>query len=158
MKEKQQRKKRMIFLIAILVVAVIAVKWIKGTSTYLRIGYIEKEDPNSWSGSYLFLTGTMQKMISPKTKEDVLYIAVETTSGTISIQIKDSSGGIIFDRDRIGTEDFVIEVSESITIQIKANQHRGSFFVEFGTGYKPAEVSSGEIFLYGERHLSLIHI
>ena len=90
-----------------------------------RIGYIGNEGWSSWSGSYISLDGMMRKSIHPK--GDVVHVEVKTEAGTISIEMKDTHGDVIFKQDNIETSSFDVKVSGKVTIRIEADHHRGSF-------------------------------
>ena len=91
----------------------------------VRIGYVGSERYSSWTGRYSYLDGTMKKSIHPKT--DMLHIDVTTDGGTISIEIQDSDGNVIFDEHDIGTESFDLAVSGKVVVRIIADSHKGSF-------------------------------
>lgn len=115
-------------LIVVVVLALIAASRILGIGTMrsaTRIGYIGNEGWRNWSGSYTLLDGNMTHTIRPE--GDTLAVAVETESGTISIEIKDADGNIIFDQDNIITETFHVGVSGKVVVRIDADNHRGSF-------------------------------
>ena len=90
-----------------------------------RIGYVGNEGYSSWTGRYSSLDGTMKKSIHPKT--DMLHIDVATDGGTISIEIQDADGNVIFDEHDIGTESFDVAVSGKVFVRIIADSHKGSF-------------------------------
>ena len=98
---------------------------IESSISATRIGYIGNEGYSSWTGRYSSLDGTMKKSIHPKT--DMLHIDVTTDGGTISIEIRDEDGNVIFDERDIGTESFDVAVSGKVVSIIKANHHKGSF-------------------------------
>ena len=90
-----------------------------------RIGYVGNEGWSSWSARYTLLDGWLQRTIHPKT--DTLHIEVKTESGTISIQIKDVDGNIIFFETDIETSSFEVEVPDKVVIRVEADHHKGSF-------------------------------
>ncbi len=100
---------------------------IESTRSATRIGYVGTEGWSSWTGRYNSLDGTMKKSIHPKT--DVLHIEVKTDSGTISIEIQDTDGNLIFDEFNIGTASFNVDVPEKVTVKIVADSHKGSFSI-----------------------------
>ena len=93
-----------------------------------RIGYVGNEGFSSWTGRYSSLDGTMKRSIRPKT--DMLHIDVTTDGGTISIEIQDADGNVIFDEHDIGTESFDLAVSGKVVVRITADSHKGSFSIE----------------------------
>ena len=95
-----------------------------------KIGYIGNETARTWSGRYYYLDGFMQHTMRPKTEPDTLYIDVETKKGSISIQIEDADGNILFSENNIGNESFKVEISEKAVVQIEAEKHKGSFVIE----------------------------
>ena len=90
-----------------------------------RIGYVGSDGWSSWSARYTLLDGWLQRTIHPKT--DTLHIEVKTESGTISIQIKDADGNIIFSENNIETSSFEVEVPDKVVIRVEADHHKGSF-------------------------------
>lgn len=101
----------------------------------------------SWSASYTLLDGWMQHTIHPNA--DILYVEVRTESGTISIEIKDAHGKIIFSENNIETSSFEVKGSGKMDIKITADNHKGSFDI---SSRSSAAVQTGQIFLYGEEH------
>lgn len=93
-----------------------------------RIGYVESGGYSSWSVKYISLNGSMRRSIHPK--EDVLHIEVKTDSGSISIEMQDADGNVIFDEDDIGTASFDVEVSGKVVVWIMADSHKGSFSIK----------------------------
>lgn len=101
---------------------------IESARSATRIGYIGNAGYSSWNGRYGFLDGAMKKTVHPKT--DVLHIEVTTDDGTISIEIRDADGNVIFDKYDIGTESFDVAVPEKVVVRIIADSHKGSFSIE----------------------------
>lgn len=93
-----------------------------------RIGYVGNAGYGSWSGRYSSLDGTMKKSIHPKA--NVLHIEVRTEEGTISIEIQDADGNVIFDEYDIGTASYEVAVSGKVAVKITADSHKGSFSIE----------------------------
>lgn len=127
MKVKPKSVKTTILILAVAAAAIFIAKvfGFASTRSATRIGYVGNEGWNSWSGRYVMLDGTMEKSVHPK--GDRLHIVVETNEGTISIQIKDDQGSMLFDEENIGTESFDVETSGKAVVRIKAKGHRGSF-------------------------------
>ena len=67
----------------------------------------------------------MKKSLHPGT--DTLHIEVRTDEGSISIEIQDAEGRVLFDEDDIGTESFDVAVSGKVVVRIIADHHKGSF-------------------------------
>ncbi len=114
-----------------------------------RRGYVGKEGWSSWSASYTLLDGRLQHTIRPET--DTLHVDVETESGTISMEMKDADGNVIFSESNIETSSFQVSVPEKVDIVVKASRHKGSFSI---SSPSDGAVQSGHIFLYGEEHAS----
>ena len=129
MKYKPKNTKTTIIIVIIAVIAAVIASWsgFASTRTATRVGYTGHEGWRSWSGNYISLDGTMQKSIHPK--DDVLHVEVKTESGTISIEIKDTDGNVIFDESDIGTASFNVDVSGKVIVKIVAHSHKGSFSI-----------------------------
>ena len=127
-----KRKKAWLLILAIAAV-VLAVIWGGGFSTRsaVRIAYTGSETRSNWTGRYASLDGTMRKTIHPK--GDQLHIEVETKSGTISMEVRDADGELLFDGDDMETGAFDVPVSGNVTVLIEADHHQGSFRIDGGS-------------------------
>ena len=129
MKRKPATMKGAILLTAVIlgIVLLLGIFGFGSVRSGVRIGYVGKEGRSSWSGQYLSLDGFMKKTLHPK--GDRLHMEVETDSGSLSIEIKDSLGNVMFDEDDIGTQSFDFPVSGKVSIRIDANRHQGGFWI-----------------------------
>ncbi len=127
MKRKPATMKGKILLTAVIlgIILLLGMFDIGSVRSGIRIGYVGKEGRSSWSGQYVSLDGFMKKTLYPK--DDRLHIEVETDSGSLSIEIKDRFGKVIFDENDIGTQSFDVPVSGKISIRIDADKHQGGF-------------------------------
>ena len=127
MKYKPKSPKSAVIFVVI-VVAVIILLSSLGIGTLrsgIRVGYVGHGSSNSWSASYFWLLGRLQRTIYPEM--DTLHVEVKTESGTISIEMKDADGNVIFSENNIGTSSFDVNVSGKVVIKIEADQHKGGF-------------------------------
>lgn len=149
MKYKIKSLKSIIIFVVIMVAVILLMNFLGiGTRrSATRVGYVSHDGWSSWSASYALLDGWLQHTIHPKT--GTLYVDVETESGTISIEMKDADGNIIFSKNNIETSSFEVEVSGKVVIRVEADHHKGSFDI---SSHSSAVPQSGEIFLYGEKH------
>lgn len=125
---KSKKANILILMIPIVAVIVTAVFGFTSTRSAMRVGYAGNEGRSSWSGRYMLLDGTMQKSVHPS--GDTLHVAVETKSGTISFEIRDADGNVIFDGESIGTASFDVNVSGKAVVRITADNHVGSFDIQ----------------------------
>lgn len=125
---KSKKANVVILVIGLIVILAAVACGITSTRSTMRVGYAGNESRSSWSGQYMLLDGTMQKSIHPS--GDVLNVAVETKSGTLSIQIKDADGNVLFDEENIGTTSFDVTVSDKAVVRITADHHKGSFHIQ----------------------------
>lgn len=149
MKYKPKSLKSAVIFVVIVVAAIILLSSL-GIGTLrsgIRVGYVSHDSLSSWSASYFWLLGRLQHTIYPET--DTLHVEVKTESGTISIEMKDAGGNVIFSENNIGTSSFDVEVSGKVVIKIEADQHKGGFDI---SSRSSVVVQSGQIFLYGEEH------
>ena len=127
MKYKPKSLKSAIILVVIVVAFILLLSYL-GIGTLrnaTRIGYVGKDGWSSWSASYTLLDGRLQHTIHSET--DTLHVDVETESGTISIEMKDADGNIIFSESDIETSSFAVNVSGKVAVKIEADRHKGSF-------------------------------
>lgn len=149
MKDKPKYLKFTVLFVIIVVAFVFLLRYL-GIGTLrsaTRIGYVGNAGWSSWSASYTLLDGWQQHTIRPKT--DTLHVEVKTESGTISIEMKDADGNILFSGNNIETSSFEVKVSGKVVIKIEADHHKGSFNI---SSHSSEVVQSGQIFLYGEEH------
>lgn len=129
---KQNPKNKKFLLIMIILAAVFTIFITKSglvnTRSVIKFGYVGQETPYIWSGKYKSLSGNMNKTFKPK--NDKLHIEVDTISGSISIDIKDSKKNTIFDEKDIQTSSYDIPIDEEVTVHIKAIRHKGRFLIE----------------------------
>lgn len=125
---------RSAILIVVIVFALLAAAHFLGigtTRSAIRIGYVGNEGWREWSASYTLLDGSLRHTLRPRSSDTVLYVDVKTVSGTISIEIKDAEGKIIFQQEDIGTNSFDIEITGKVFVIVKADEHKGSFSFSF---------------------------
>jgi hypothetical protein len=84
----------------------------------------------------------MRHVIHPKQSPDVLRVIVETKKGSISIQMSDADGNVIFDEKEIGlnakknleqdsqTDTFDVKVAGKVVVEIQAKDHQGRFEIK----------------------------
>lgn len=94
-----------------------------------RIGSIEKSTRTSWSCSYRFCDGYMQRVLWLPEKAENINVMVETEEGTIDVIIEDASGNVIFEKENVGSESFEIEVSRQYKVRLEMEEHKGSFVI-----------------------------
>lgn len=120
-------------LIFVTVVALIAAANVFGIGTMrsaTRIGYFGTDGLRSWTASYSMLDGKMKHTVHPKETQGTIHIEVVTQSGSISIEMKDADGNVIFDEDNIATASFDVNISGKVIVRIEADKHKGSFSIE----------------------------
>ena len=128
MKGNIKGKKAILITAAVSVLAVV-IAWGLGYTSVrstIRVGCIEHSDPHSWSASYFYMDGFMERTIYPN--DNALNVNVKTESGAISIEIKDDEGETIFSESNIETGTFqVSSASNRVVVTIRTEKHKGSF-------------------------------
>lgn len=122
-----------VILIAFSVIILIAASNFFGIGTIrsaIRIGYDEHTGGQSWSASYTMLDGKMKRAIDLKDTQDMLHVEIVTEDGSISMEMKDADGNVIFDENNIETSVFDVKASGNVVVRIEADQHKGSFSIE----------------------------
>lgn len=120
-------------LIVITVVTLIAIANFLGIGTMrsaTAIGYVSNDGWRNWSASYTMLDGTLTHTIRPKDTQEKIHVEVVTEDGSISIEMKDADGNVIFDEDNIETSTSDVNVSGKVVVRIEADKHKGSFNIE----------------------------
>ena len=127
MKYKPKSPKSAVIFAAMAVAAILLLSlWGFGTlRSGIRVGYVSHDSLSSWSANYFWLLGRLQHTIYPET--DTLHVEVKTESGTISIEMKNADGNVIFSENNIGTSSFEVKVSGKVVVKIEADRHKGGF-------------------------------
>ena len=113
-------------LAGVLVAAVVILSVVFGTGrSSVRVGYVGHAGRQSWSASYAMLTGRERHTLHPE--GNVLHVEVETESGSISMEMKDGEGSVIFSESDIQTSSFDVETTGKTVITIHADNHKGGF-------------------------------
>jgi hypothetical protein len=135
MKIKPKNAKSAILIVVVVLALIAAARFIGigTTRSATRIGYVDKGGWRNWSASYTLLDGTLQHTLRPNASDDLLLIDVKTASGTISLEIKNKDGDIIFHQEDLDTTEFTVEVSEKISVVVHAKGHKGSFSFSFAS-------------------------
>lgn len=94
-----------------------------------RIGYFESKTSTNWSASYLHLNGVMKKYMNTTGAACIFHIESETKSGTLSIEIEDSDGTVIFSEPDMKNQSFDVKTNGKIKVIIKADNCKGNFSI-----------------------------
>ena len=126
---KKERKSKIAATLAsiLILLAVILSTHLFGREPAVKIGYQAVRKANSWSATYSMIDGETKHKITAKSGK--LLISVKTEEGNISIEILDSDGNTLFDKENVGTEAFELDVPEKVTVIIEAEKHKGSFVI-----------------------------
>ncbi|MGP1419116.1 MAG: hypothetical protein ACTTJZ_04830 [Sphaerochaetaceae bacterium] len=140
MKIKPKNAKGVILIVVIVLALIAAARFIGigTTRSAMRIGYVDKGGWRDWSASYTLLDGTLQHTLRPNVSDDLLLIDVKTASGTISIEIKNNDGDVVFQQENLDTKEFTVEVAEKISVVVHAKRHKGGFGFNFASS-EPAD-------------------
>lgn len=129
MRIKPKSMKGSILLILVIVIIGMVVTYSTGIAhsrSAMRIGYVGNNGWASWSGHYELLDGKMKRTLHYDSPRKIA-LDVKTESGTLSIEIQDKNGNVIFSQNNIGTVSKSISVNGSIVVTVSANKHKGSF-------------------------------
>lgn len=131
-KEQTSGAKKVLGTVA--VIAVIIVVFATGIGSgrvelATRVGSREQSTRTSWSATYMYCDGFMQRTMWLPDEAENLNIVVETEEGTIGIIIEDEKGNTIFEKEHVGSESFEIEVSRQYTVRLEMEEHKGSFYI-----------------------------
>ncbi len=99
------------------------------TNTGIRMGYIQQYSLQEWSASYRLLDGTVSKTLYPVSGSSTYTIEVETTQGTLSIEMTDSAGNVIFYAKDMQPGSYGVTISDATRVKITGKEHVGSFSI-----------------------------
>lgn len=113
-------------LAGVLLAALVIVSVVFGTErSSVRVGYMGHGGWREWSASYVMLDGRERHTLHPE--GDALHVEVETESGTLSLEMRDGAGNVIFSQRDIGTSSFDVGTAGRTVITIDADNHKGGF-------------------------------
>ena len=113
-------------LAGVLVAALVILSVVFGTGrSSVRVGYVGHSGRQSWSASYAMLTGRERHTLHPE--GNALHVEVDTQSGSISMEMADGAGNVIFSENDIQTSSFDVETDGKAVITIRADVHKGGF-------------------------------
>lgn len=99
------------------------------TNSGVRMGFVQQYSSQEWSASYRLLNGTVSKTIYPKSGLNVCHISIETAQGSLSIEMTDSSGNVVFSAGDVPPGAIAVPISGATRIKFTGKDHRGSFSV-----------------------------
>lgn len=129
-KSKSLKSTALIIAIAAALIAAASFLGLGTMSSAVRVGYVSTDGLRSWTASYSMLDGKLKHTIRPKDTQGTIHAEVVTESGSISIEMEDADGRVIFDEDNIATSSFDVKISGKVVIRIEADKHKGSFRIE----------------------------
>lgn len=129
---KQQKITLIIFVLTMLCIAFLVpliCRTVGVTRSGIRIGCVQQYTMQEWSASYRCLDGTMSKTIYPKSGSDAYIIEVETTQGTLSIEMTDRTGNVVFSAGDIQPGAYEVTISGATRVKITGKDHAGGFSI-----------------------------
>ncbi len=100
-------------------------------STGVCIGYHETShyqgDSHTFKGGYKKLNGIKTEHIDPVRSPAVYLMEIETVSGSVSVEIKDEQGHLIFEEKDIQNGSFEVILDGPSVVTFTGNEHKGSF-------------------------------
>ena len=130
--KSRQIRRGIIFVLAMLLLAFLVIimsRAVGVTNSGIRMGCVQQYTLQEWSASYRRLDGTMSKTIYPKSGFNAYMIEIETTQGTLSIEMTDIAGNIIFSSVDIQPGTYEVTISGTTRIKITGRNHAGSFSI-----------------------------
>lgn len=125
-------KRRPVLLLFLLLPVFVAGIGILGTfpsGSAVRVGYVSNDGLREWSARYRRLDGTMEKRIYPASGAGDYVIEVTTEAGALSVEIRDSSGSVIFNGEELPTGVYPVKLSGKVQVRVAADSHKGSFAI-----------------------------
>lgn len=129
---KQKKTALIIFVLAMLSIAFfvpLICRTAGATYSGIRMGCVQQYTLQEWSASYRRLDGTMSKTIYPQSGSDAYIIEVETTQGTLSIEMTDRTGNVVFSAGDMQSGAYEVTISGTTRVKITGKDHAGSFSI-----------------------------
>lgn len=129
---KQKKITLIIFVLTMLCIAIfvpLICRTVGVTYSGIRMGCVQQYTLQEWSASYRRLDGTMSKTIYPKSGSNAYIIEVETTQGTLSIEMTDRAGNVVFSAGDMQPGAYEVTISGATRVKITGKDHAGSFSI-----------------------------
>lgn len=122
-------KTLLILLPMIAILLVIGFSGVFPSRSATRVGYAGNDGLREWSAHYYRLDGIMSKKLYPAVETMDYEITVSTESGSLSMELRDSSNSIIFSGEDLQSGSYPVTLTGTTKVLISAKDHRGSFSI-----------------------------
>lgn len=129
---KQKKTALIIFVLAMLSIAFfvpLICRTAGVTYSGIRMGCVQQYTLQEWSASYHRLDGTMSKTIYPISGSIAYIIEVKTSQGTLSIEMTDRAGNVVFSAGDMQPGAYEVTISDTTRVKITGKDHAGSFSI-----------------------------
>lgn len=118
-----------ILLAVFLILYVIRIAGLGSEFSGIRMGYVQHYTSQEWSASYRLLNGTVSRTIHAPADSEVCILEVETAGGSLSVEMTDSAGNIVFSETDINPGVYEVSTAGIIKVKFTGKDHEGSFSV-----------------------------
>ncbi len=95
-----------------------------------RINYTGNAGLRTWSARYSRLDGVMSKRLYPESDATDYVIEVDTEAGSLTIELRDSSGSIVFSGEELQSGSYPVTLTGTSRVIITAKDHTGGFAIK----------------------------
>lgn len=97
----------------------------------VRMGYVQSYTSQEWSASYRLLNGMVSRTVQAPADSGICILEIETTKGSISVEMTDGAGNIIFSDTDLQPGVYEVQLSGATRIRFTGKDHGGGFSVSF---------------------------
>lgn len=118
-----------ILLAVFLILYVVRIDGLGSEFSGMRIGYVQHVTSQEWSASYRLLNGMVSRTILAPADAEGFILEVESTRGSLSVEMTDSAGNIVFSATDIKPGAYEVSMAGAIKVKFTGKDHEGSFSV-----------------------------
>lgn len=118
-----------ILLAVFLILYVVRIDGLGSEFSGMRIGYVQHVTSQEWSTSYRLLNGMVSRAILAPADAEGFILEVESTRGSLSVEMTDGAGNIVFSATDIKPGAYEVSMAGAIKVKFTGKDHEGSFSV-----------------------------
>lgn len=130
-KEKMTPQKSVITIVAVaLVIGFAAWGFLGGVGTITsgtKMMYVTSAGRDYWSASYQYFDGFAQRNLWVPENADGFELVITSEEGSISVQITDESGAVIFEKENMQSGTYEVKATGKISVRMELEKHKGGF-------------------------------
>lgn len=118
-----------LFLLILLLPLGFSVSGILPFRSGIQVNYVSEGGRQEWSARYSRLDGTLTRNLYPGSDPRDYVIEVDTQSGSLAIELRDSLGNIVFAGEELQSGSYPLTLTGTLKVLVSAADHKGGFSI-----------------------------